>query len=50
MLDRVAILEGLRIMAEKEPRHFADFMTENDDADTGDVFLQCCLYGEVIYG
>ena len=23
---------------------------ENDDADTADVFLQCCIVGDVIYG
>jgi hypothetical protein len=40
----------LRLMAEKEPRHFADFMQENDDAVTGDVFLQCVLLKAVIYG
>jgi hypothetical protein len=26
---------------------FADFLKEDDDATTGDVFLQCCLFGEV---
>jgi hypothetical protein len=25
-------------------------LNENDDADTGDVFLQLCLFGEVVYG
>jgi hypothetical protein len=32
------------------PRHFADVLNENDDAGTGDVFLQCCLFGEIIFG
>lgn len=50
ILDKAAILRGLTIMAEKWPKPFADFMTENDDAETGDVFLQCALYGEVIFG
>ena len=49
-LDLGAIKKGLRIMAKKYPRHMSDFLNENDDADTGDVFLQCCLFGEVIYG
>jgi hypothetical protein len=40
----------LALMAEKEPRHFGDFMGENDDATTSDVFLQLCLFGEVVYG
>lgn len=49
-LDLKAIKKGLRIMAKDYPRHFTDFVKENDDACTGDVFLQCCLFGEVIFG
>lgn len=49
-LDLGVIRRGLLVMAAKYPRHFGDFMAENDDADTGDVFLQCCLFGEVKYG
>lgn len=49
-LDYPAIVRGLEIMAEKYPRHWADFVGENDDATTGDVFLQCALFGDVIYG
>jgi hypothetical protein len=37
-------------MAQAYTRHFADFINQNDDAITGDVFLQCCLLGEVLYG
>lgn len=44
------IEEGLQLMATKFPCHFADFILENDDAITGDVFLQCCLFKDVIYG
>lgn len=44
------IHSGLVVMAEKYPKHFADVMSENMDATTGDVFLQCCCFGEVIYG
>jgi hypothetical protein len=49
-LDRAKLLDGLKIMAQKYPRHFADLVNENDDAITGDVYLQCCLFGSVIYG
>ena len=49
-LDKAALHKGIQIMAEKFPRHFADVVNENDDADTGDVYLQCCLFGDVIYG
>jgi len=49
-LDRAALLRGIEIMAAKYPRHFANVVSENDDAETGDVFLQCCLFGEIVYG
>lgn len=49
-LDLKAIKKGLQIMAKDYPRHFNDFMQENDDACTSDVFLQCCLFGEVVFG
>jgi hypothetical protein len=50
VLNLEAIREGLGIMREKYASHWADFYNENDDATTGDVFLQCCVFGEVIYG
>ena len=49
-LDRCALDLGLRIMADKYPKHFADIVNENDDAETGDVLLQCALLGEIVYG
>ena len=48
-LTLLAIQSGLAKMSEKHPDHFKDFMEENDDAGTGDVFLQMCLFGEVVY-
>lgn len=49
-LNRKTIQIGLQTMADKYPRHFGDFINENDDATTGDVFLQCCLFEEVRFG
>lgn len=49
-LDRAGMIRGAQTMAEKYPRHWANVVNENDDGETGDVFLQCCLFGEVIYG
>ena len=49
-LDIDAIQKGLEVMGQKYPKHFADFLSENDDANTGDIFLQCCIFGECIYG
>ena len=53
-------VKALKLMAEcagmppekrhTHPRHWEDVLNENTDADTGDVFLQLALWGEVIYG
>lgn len=49
-LDHAAIERGVRVMSAKYPKHFANWMSEDFDAETGDVFLQCCVFGEVVYG
>jgi hypothetical protein len=49
-LDRAAIERGLLAMQAKVPRQFANLLNDNADADTGDAFLQCCLFGELVYG
>lgn len=48
-LDRAALVKGVQVMAEKYPQHFANWLNEDGDAITGDVFLQCCVFGENIY-
>ena len=50
ILKLSTLKKGLKVMAEKYPKHFKDFLIQNCDAITGDVFLQCCVEGEVIYG
>jgi len=51
---RVAIISFAtarwKVMHDDYPSHYGDAISENDDAGTGDVYLQCCLFGEVIYG
>lgn len=49
-LDKAAIEKALQAMATKYPGHFADFMDDNSDAITGDVFLQMAVYGDIIFG
>ena len=49
VLDLEAIKSGVQAMAEHYPNHFADWAGENEDSVTGDVFLQCCLYGELVF-
>ena len=41
---------GLERMAEKYPWHLENFIKENEDAETGDVFIQCCVFGRIIFG
>ena len=47
--DLDSIKKGLQIMARDCPRHYTDFIQENSDAITGDVFVQCCIFGEITY-
>jgi len=49
-ITREDIEKGVKVFATKYPRHFSDFINQNDDAITGDVFLQCVVFGEAIYG
>ncbi len=49
-IDRDRLKVALNLMSQKYPRHFADFINENGDADTGDVFLQLAVLGDVVYG
>jgi hypothetical protein len=49
VLDIEAIRRGLQVMATKYRKHWNDFVDENDDANTADIFGQCCVYGEYIY-
>lgn len=55
-LNLRSIERGLNLLAQAYAAnkdygyHWRDFVEENDDATTADVFLQFCLFGEVIYG
>lgn len=50
LLDRAALERGFKLLEERYPRHYRDAINEDGDADTGDVFLQLCLFGEVVFG
>jgi hypothetical protein len=50
VLNLETIQKGLEIMMAQYPNHYADFIAENDDAITGDIFLQCCLFGKPVFG
>lgn len=51
-LDRWAIEEGLKKMA-KDPagqRVLANIIKDETDADDGDILIQFCVLGEIVYG
>lgn len=50
VVDLSSLKIGLEIMAKKYPDYFGTFLREDDDAETADVFLQCTVFGKVIYG
>ena len=50
ILNKENLQRGLDVMAEKYPHHMTDLLNDNMDADTADVFLQCCVFGELVYG
>ncbi len=43
------IRTGLVAMATQHPRHFADLNGDRIDAITGDVLIQCAIFGEVVH-
>lgn len=53
VFDMKAIKKGFELMSKGKAtpiRHWNDFVNDNYDADTADVFLQLALFGEVIFG
>lgn len=49
VLDLPTIINGLARFARDYPWHFSNLMSNNEDAETGDAFLQCCLFGILVY-
>ena len=50
VLNKKALTSGWELMKNKYARHYADAATGDADATTGDVYLQLCLFGEIIFG
>ena len=49
-IDYNQIIRGLEVMSQDYIRHFGDLFTDNGDATTADVFMQCAVFGELVYG
>ena len=50
LLTKATLERGLKLMPIVVPHHWANFMADTGDAITGDVFLQLCIFGEVVFG
>jgi hypothetical protein len=50
VLNLDSINRGFNVMSTKYPHLLADILKDDDDATTADVFLQCCVFGELVYG
>lgn len=51
-LDGEAVERGLRLLRDTKAGalHWGHWLTDSADATTGDVFLQLCVLGEIVYG
>jgi hypothetical protein len=49
-IGRDEVEGALSVMWHKHRPHWFNLIEDNFDADTGDVFLQLCCFGEVRYG
>lgn len=50
-LTDAAIRRGLQLFAVECPKRFDDLLGDcNWDAETGDLLVQLCVFGEVLYG
>jgi hypothetical protein len=49
-LDLKRIEEGLAIWIQQSPHQYSLWVRDDGDFFTGDSFLQCCFFGEVVYG
>lgn len=57
VLNKATIQTGLQLMADRKDmtgkqvpaRHFKNLATDNEDAETADVFLQLSVMGEIVY-
>lgn len=48
-IDKDKILEGWKLFKENYQSHYADVLSDNDDASTADVFFQLVCWGDIIF-
>lgn len=42
--------EGLQVFSSEFPEHFSYWLQEQDDAESADIFLQCCCFKKLVFG
>jgi hypothetical protein len=52
VLDRAALIRAVKVIVEKYPHHAGAVLGDQSkqDATTGDVLIQCAIFGEIFYG
>ena len=50
VIDKEGMIRAISVMAVVKQKDFRDFVDENDDAETSDIFGQFIVYGEEIFG
>ena len=58
VLNQVSIRYGLQLMANCQDakgrdipeRHFGNLLSDNEDVETADVFIQLCVMTEIVFG
>ncbi len=49
-LTKRRLKTGIAAMAKHSPKQFGKWLANEWDAETGDIYIQCCLFGEVLFG
>ena len=50
VITEVDVRKGIDVMRRDYRKQFAKVMSGTGNGDTADAFLQCCLFGKVVYG
>jgi len=50
VISKKSMANAVKLMIKDYPNHLGDVLTEQDDAETGDVFLQLAVMGDIVFG